>query len=413
LDSLSTTIEKTNEVNFERKNMARHRNVDGKDHLIREKLLEGVSQTKIAVEMKVGITRIQRIKNELENNVEERQKDEGFNLARQVTRLREENKILQSKFDSALRTIDDYEFSNKLYCALEEFKSSYKPDDYKIKQKGKKTEATFFALASDWHLGEKVEKKQVNGLNEFNRDIATRRARTFFNSLMNYIEMYRTRSVIRKCVFSILGDMISGFIHEDLRETNEMSVPDTCILLHELLVPGLELLEKEGKFDELYVVFSTGNHGRLTHRPRIKNRNDTNLEYLTYLYLALWFRMKGSKIKFMIPDGYFTYLSVYDKITRHHHGDYIRYQGGIGGVHIPLNKALAQWDRGRRADIDVMGHWHTNFGSSRYHLNGSLIGYNEFAMSIKAIYEPPSQSCFLVHSTWGKTSEGPIFLDKK
>ena len=42
--------------------------------------------------------------------------------------------------------------------------------------------------------------------------------------------------------------------------------------------------------------------------------------------------------------------------------------------------------------------------------NGSLIGYNAYAMSIKADYEKPSQTFFLIHPRYGKTIVAPIEL---
>jgi len=44
--------------------------------------------------------------------------------------------------------------------------------------------------------------------------------------------------------------------------------------------------------------------------------------------------------------------------------------------------------------------------------NGSLIGYNAFALSIKADYEKPKQAFFLVDKKRGKSIVAPIWLLK-
>ena len=77
---------------------------------------------------------------------------------------------------------------------------------------------------------------------------------------------------------------------------------------------------------------------------------------------------------------------------------------------IPLNKAIAQWNKMRRVDVDVLGHWHTRLNTREAVVNSSLIGYNAWGIHIKASYEPPSQSFFLVHPDYGKTVEIPIMV---
>ena len=111
-----------------------------------------------------------------------------------------------------------------------------------------------------------------------------------------------------------------------------------------------------------------------------------------------------------IAEGYFCYLDVYNLTLRFHHGQNIRYAGGVGGIHIPLNKAIAQWDKFKRADLDVLAHWHTRQSTNKYVINSSLIGYNPFAIKIKAEFEKPCQTFFLLHPKKGKTVEAPIFV---
>ena len=48
---------------------------------------------------------------------------------------------------------------------------------------------------------------------------------------------------------------------------------------------------------------------------------------------------------------------------------------------------------------------------SNFVSNGSLIGYNEYALSIKAKYEPPQQAFFLIDAERGKRHSTPIWVD--
>jgi hypothetical protein len=45
-------------------------------------------------------------------------------------------------------------------------------------------------------------------------------------------------------------------------------------------------------------------------------------------------------------------------------------------------------------------------------VNGSLVGYNAFALSIKAGFEPPKQAFFLIDKSVGKTVVTPIILSE-
>ena len=51
------------------------------------------------------------------------------------------------------------------------------------------------------------------------------------------------------------------------------------------------------------------------------------------------------------------------------------------------------------------------FDGGNFISNGSLIGYNAFAVKIGASYEPPRQAFCLIDSKRGKTGVFPIFVE--
>jgi hypothetical protein len=67
-------------------------------------------------------------------------------------------------------------------------------------------------------------------------------------------------------------------------------------------------------------------------------------------------------------------------------------------------KAVAQWNTLRKADFECFGHFHTafGFGGNSFVSNGAMIGYNAYALSVKAAYQDPIQMLFRVHSRLGK-----------
>ena len=80
------------------------------------------------------------------------------------------------------------------------------------------------------------------------------------------------------------------------------------------------------------------------------------------------------------------------------------------GIFIPAYKAISQWNKARYADLDVFGHFHQSKDGGNFICNGAGIGYNSFALSIKADFEHPSQTFFLVdHKRKVKTAVSRIF----
>jgi hypothetical protein len=317
-----------------------------------------------------------------------------------------------AKYREAVALVNELQLELASRSSLEKIQKIITPHKYQV-IKSNNREATAVIVCSDWHIDEIVDSSEINYLNEFNLNIAEKRAETFFSHTIKLLELYRNDSKIDTVVFAALGDFISGWIHPELIESSLMTPPEALIQVYELLLGGLKFLIDKGQIKELIFIGCCGNHGRITTKPRHKKMVKKSYAWLLYEFLARKLaNTKYSKvIKFKLPKGYFNYLTIYDRLIRFHHGDNVRYQGGVGGIHIPLRKAIAQWNKGTRVDLDVMGHWHTRETSEDYVLNGSLIGWNTFAESIKADFRKPQQAFFLIHPEYGKTSECKIVLE--
>lgn len=267
-------------------------------------------------------------------------------------------------------------------------------------------EATAVAIASDWHVEETVRPESVNGLNEFNLQIAEQRVGKFFDGILKLTEIERHGVDVRNLVLILGGDLMTGYIHEELQESNSLSPVQTIIWLRDRIIAGIERLRKEGNFGRIIVPCCYGNHGRTTRKPRHATGAANSYEWLLYQVLA----KDCPDVEWHVAESYHTYLPVYGKMLRIHHGDAIRYEGGIGGLTIPLEKAIAAWNKAKVADIDLFGHWHAQQQNPKWCSNGSLIGYNAFSVAIKAPYEPPQQTYFLLDEKRGRTGTWPIFV---
>lgn len=270
------------------------------------------------------------------------------------------------------------------------------------------SQATAVMVASDWHVEEVVDPRVVNGLNEFNKSVCEERVRRFFRHGLKLVQKEQRAVRIDTLVLALLGDFISGSIHEELVEGNRLLPIHAIIEVQSYLASGIQYLLDNSSLN-IIVPCHSGNHGRMTRKVHISTEAGNSLEYMMYVSLAQRFAGE-ERVKFIVAPGYHTYLDVHGYVLRFHHGHSVRYAGGVGGLTVPLNKAVAGWNKGQVAHLDILGHFHQFFDGGNFIVNGSLVGYNAFALSIKASPEPPVQTFFLIDAKFGKTVVCPIIL---
>jgi hypothetical protein len=332
-----------------------------------------------------------------------------LNLEVKLSEKNAEVRSLKSRLDAALAVIRRNEKEMKTLLALK--KGSAQNGKIIRATKGLSSEAVAFVVASDWHIEEKIKPGSVNNLNEFNSCIATKRAKTFFVNTVKLLKIFKRDIRINTVVLALLGDFISGNIHEEIVEVAEEQPMHAILKAQSLLMSGIDYLLEKTRFNFI-VVCKVGNHSRITPETRHATETGNSLEYPMYRTLALHYA-SNKRIRFVVEDSYHTYLKVFDKVVRFHHGHGIRYAGGVGGLTIPLNKAIAQWNKARRADLDVLGHWHSFKDYGNAIVNGSLIGYAPYSIAIKADFEQPKQAFFLLDKKRGKTVVAPIVVNWK
>ncbi len=272
-------------------------------------------------------------------------------------------------------------------------------------------EAVALAAAGDWHVFERVKPAEVNGLNCHNRTEAHHRIEALARGIVRWVQIHRGGTNIHTLILSLLGDLMTNQIHADQLEGNDGTPQEELLFLYEHIIGVLEHLKAEGGFHKIIVTCNDGNHGRDTEKLRNSNRVQHSHEWLLYKLLAQHYAGRHDKVvEFRIAEGTHLYYTVFEKTIRQHHGDAIRYFGGVGGPTISIRKAIAEWDKGCRADFDVFGHFHTRIMDGKFLCNGSLIGYSPYALTIKAPFEPPSQSLLLLDKKRWITSDNRIFV---
>ncbi len=321
----------------------------------------------------------------------------------ELLRSKEGKSTSDRKVKEYIRQID------KLNDVIESFERVKPVNTFAIKPRlglGK-SEATVVVLASDWHIEERVDPDTINGLNTHNLDVARKRAVEFFQATLRLTQILQKDVEIKTMILALLGDFITGDIHEEMMETAEIEPVLATIEAQKLLASGIQFILDNSELN-LVIPCHSGNHARTTKETRYATEAGHSLEYMMYHMLADHFR-GNKRVKFIIPRSYHSFVHVYDDVIRFHHGHMLRYGGGVGGLTIPVNKAISQWNKSNKnVTLDCFGHWHTRFDGGNFIANGSNIGFNAFAVAIKASYDRPSQTLFLIDKKRGKTCVWPI-----
>ncbi len=280
-------------------------------------------------------------------------------------------------------------------------------------------EACAFGILSDVHIEERVDDEVVNGMNEYNLDIAKQRVEKFFVNLLKLVNKERQDIKINKLVLGLLGDFITGYIHEDLKENNYLSPTEATLYVEQILVDGIKYLVEKGEFNEIVIPCTKGNHGRTTSKKRFSTAYKNSYEWMMYKHIENTFKLlsetdkKYKIIKFVIPKSELTYIKVYDKMIRFGHGDHFSFGGGVGGVIIPMSKWLYRMNEQTPADMTFLGHWHNILlePTPNCMLNGSVIGMTPYGVSFGGANRPPQQIFTILDTERGFSVRTHIDLD--
>ncbi|HDZ38273.1 MAG TPA: hypothetical protein ENH62_08320 [Marinobacter sp.] len=288
------------------------------------------------------------------------------------------------------------------------------PSIQKFKPSKKAKAGTVAAVvpASDWHVEERVFWASVSGKNRFNLRIAEARIKTFYQKVLEMIEWQNYQAPVSEIWYPQLGDLLSGYIHEELLETNTLSPTEACVFLQEMICSGIDLWLRETKLP-IYIPTCCGNHARTTAKKRIKTNHRNSFEWLLYMTLAKYYASEP-RVTWLIGEGYWNIQTIMGRKVRFHHGDGLRFLGGVGGITIPVNKAIDKWQKITACDFDIFGHWHQYL----YHYPswvscGCLIGYSEYALEVcKAEFQHPTQTFIVIDRGLGISLCTPIYLEK-
>lgn len=324
----------------------------------------------------------------------------------EITRLKAEKQILKKKYAQAIKSTSTQEvvleYIKNYIQALPEVST---PKSRPIKNKGSSEEELVLALG-DIHAGEVVNAIEMNGINEYNFDIAVYRLKALVDSVIDIAKNKLSGYTFRKLHVLGLGDWVSGTIHEELTENADGNIIEWTMNLAYVVAQMLRELATE--FEEIEFVGVVGNHGRLHKKPRFKARY-VNWDYVCYQMMSSLLANQKN-IKCTIPKSFWHIHEINGHQFLVIHGDNINSSLGIPWYGIQrtvanLKELLAA--KNQKFDYIVLGHFH-NYGlldrvKGELIVNGSIIGGNEFSVGKMFTSSEACQHFCGVHAKRGMT----------
>jgi len=355
---------------------------------------------------------VRHICRKLREEVSIPEKDVEFKITDQVIMRREnaEIKSLKRQIESAIK---DYEALSDSYDVALGLKSGSPNNVIPEIRESKKvsTQAAAIIQISDGHFGKIVVPSTVNGLNNYNPTIARERMETCAYNSIKLIKKEREGTNIDSLVLILGGDFIENSqLHHHSEMTTAMSPMEETMFARDLLSKYINTVCEYGDFKDITISCTRGNHSRITNKMVASVDYRMNYEYILYNILKGDFSHEN--ITWSIPDSEVAEVDVYGKMIRVVHGHQIKSQGGVGGIAVPLNKYLLRMDQVSKAHHTFVHHYHTlSYPTTNSTINGSVVGYDPYAMSLGCSYQRPLQSFQVMDSVRGITVKAPIFCD--
>lgn len=332
-------------------------------------------------------------------------------------KLRADNKRLTADLAAALQRADDDARVREEVFGLAA-RTPEPPEWLQTKQGKNGARGCPQTLWSDWHYGEVVRADEVGGVNEFDAKIAEKRIKRLVDTTIDlcFHHIGRATTNYPGIVIGLNGDIMTGNIHDELRESNDRTPQAQINDLTDLIASAIENMA--AKFGKVFVPCNVGNHGRGTMKPRMKNRIRTSYEWVIYTNLERHFK-REKNIRFHVPLDTDSHFKVYNHRYLQTHGDTLGVKGGDGiiGAIGPIMRGSLKVGRseaqiGNDFDTIIMGHWHQMLWLPGAIVNNSLKGYDEFAkLALRAPYSRPSQALWFTHPEHGITAKWEVFLE--
>lgn len=281
----------------------------------------------------------------------------------------------------------------------------------------KKTHASpheMVLMLSDAHFPEVVDPEVAMGL-KYDAPICVRRIERVRDVVLRYKQLRESSYPIRKLTIAMLGDMLSGDIHEELEVTNQFPLSEALVKLAYYIHDMCGSLAKE--FPEVELIVIPGNHPRQFKKPRFKQKTVTNFEYILGHFIA---SLAQGQYKVQVPKDMVYVHQVFNYRVAMTHGDGVKSNSFAG---IPFYGLKQRQDALQSLlrhlglegiDYLLLGHFHrptVMVGTdSTLIINGAIKGGDEYSIGTRLSSTDPVQILLTFHEKHGLADVSQINL---
>jgi hypothetical protein len=239
-------------------------------------------------------------------------------------------------------------------------------------------------MLGDFHASEIVDADRVLGMNSYDWPTMVHRMGEVQRAAVSHIE--HAGFPVSRLVICLMGDMLSGDIHDELAITNDRPTAQAVVDLAYELAAFVEQLVPH--VPKIHIAGVPGNHPRLSKKPQAKQAAN-NGDWLMYKLLEARLA-KYPSVTFEFPFSAYARITVAERWkVLLMHGDGIRSSmPGVpwGGISRRVASLLEQFGAAQVAvDYIFCGHFHTANAldgvSVETIMNGSLKGVDEYSLS--------------------------------
>lgn len=225
---------------------------------------------------------------------------------------------------------------------------------------------------SDIHTGIEIN----NWFNVFNQDVLKHRLEKYVSDILDIRGLHQAENC-----YLVIGEILSGLIHSNLRLQNNMDLIEQFKYISELISAMLARLACN--FKNVYVYTTPGNHSRIVAKKE-DSLDGENMDYLLPFYLKA--RMQNVENVHICDNEIDPEIAMFNirgskVFSSHGHKD--------SPANVVQNFTLMY---GVKPDIILLGHRHTNGMSTVYNCkviqSGCVSGTDEYANSIRKVNKP-------------------------
>ena len=272
-------------------------------------------------------------------------------------------------------------------------------------------------LLGDLHADAIVPPEHVQGFEDFNFRAVCHRAEHMVDTAIRFLHEIMSGYKFSRLYVFVLGDLVSGEIHNLKAHTEWRDTFKSCLAVSELMAMILSDLSRW--FDSVHVVCVPGNHGRRSTRIDWKAPTE-NWDWLVMQQTKIRCQaaIDSGHLDIQIPEAWSTVVEVqgFNFLLQHGHQNK---QNSLGLPHYGLDrrmKHLITLGAVRKIVYHyfIYAHYHRPLemdqptGST--FINGAFPATDEYTLEELAGYTDPRQLLFGVHPEKGATWRFPINL---